>query len=409
MSRLANVRTAVRPALKSRLLLAGPSGSGKTRTALMIAEILNDTDMPTLLIDSEESSALTYADLHAFDHLPWLPPFDPRELTAVIIEAGRSYGVVIVDSLSHFWQKDGGTLSIADGKFTNWKDARPVQEELHLAIQRCGAHVIVCARSKQKHSQVDDPDRPGRQKVVKLGVGVVQDDQLEYDVNLAIDIDMTHEMTVSKSRIITVPVGRSFPAGHAEDFAKVYADWLKGGEPPAAADAVTRLVERMNSLNEDGRKACKQQFVARFGRPEYLRATQLGEAEQLVAEAEARQGAKIVDETELVPPASTEPGDSTPLPSPGSTLSWLDELGVTADSPEALAVYAWGEQHNGRSPVDVARDLYDGALQFAYAADGSVSIVEVEPTPAERNETDRKSKERAGMAKAREALEKQAS
>jgi hypothetical protein len=32
------------------------------------------------MIDTEKESALTYADDFTFDHLPWDPPFEPREL-----------------------------------------------------------------------------------------------------------------------------------------------------------------------------------------------------------------------------------------------------------------------------------------------------------------------------------------
>ncbi|MCH9837373.1 ATP-binding protein, partial [bacterium] len=104
-SRLTMAAPAVRPALHARAILSGPPGAGKTRSALIIAQTLGGK---ILMVDTEKESALTYADDFEFDHLRWAPPFDPRELGRMLIEAGQNYDVVIVDSLSHFWRGEGG-------------------------------------------------------------------------------------------------------------------------------------------------------------------------------------------------------------------------------------------------------------------------------------------------------------
>lgn len=285
MSRLDNARAAVRPALPARALLSGPPGAGKTRTGLIVAEVLAEGGT-VLVIDTERESALTYADDFSFDHLPWHAPFDPRDLGRTIVEAGESYAVVMVDSLSHFWRAEGGTLDIAGGKFTGWKDARPAQHDMVNGILACRAHFIGCARSKVEYTQ----ELEGTKHVVrKLGMATVQDDDLEYEVNVAADLDMTHTLTVSKSRTVAVPVGRTFTAGHAEEFATLYRDWLKGGEPPADRAVVGDLLERLNALGEDDRKQAKGEFLAQIGRPEHLRASMVDDAEQLVARYEAKQ------------------------------------------------------------------------------------------------------------------------
>jgi hypothetical protein len=284
VSRLENARPAVRPSLPARALLAGPAGAGKTRTALIVAEVLADGG-EVLVIDTERESALTYADDFAFTHLPWHAPFNPRELGGVIAEAGDDYSVVVADSLSHFWRAEGGTLDIAGGKFTGWKDARPAHNDMVNGILACRAHFIGCARSKMDYAQEVEN---GRHVVRKLGMANVQDDELEYEMNVALDIDMTHTLTVSKSRTVAVPVGREFTAGHAEEFATLYRDWLKGGEPPADRSVVAELLDRLNALDEDNRKQAKAEFLASIGRPEHLRESQVGDAEKLVAGYEDR-------------------------------------------------------------------------------------------------------------------------
>lgn len=281
MSRLANVRTAIRPALKARMMLSGPAGAGKTRSALIVASVLANEGR-TLVIDTEKDSALTYADDFDFDHLPWNAPYDPRELTKTLPEAGDAYDVVVIDSMSHFWQGTGGTLDIAGGKFTGWGVARPAQEDLVTAILDCRAHVILCGRAKMDH--VQEQDERGKHVVRKLGMATIQDATLEYELNVACELDMEHRLTVSKSRCVSVPVGRTFQPGHAEEFADIYADWLKGGEPIASGDDIDALVQSLADLPDEPRKAAKQEFVARFGRPEHLPAFRLSEAQEFVAE-----------------------------------------------------------------------------------------------------------------------------
>lgn len=277
-SRLSQARKAVRPALKGRMMLSGPAGAGKTRSALIIAGVLAE-GQPILGIDTEKESMLTYADDFDFTHLPWAPPYDPRELVTVLAEAGPEYGVIIVDSLSHFWRKEGGVLDIANGKFTGWKDARPVQEDLVEAILNCPAHVVLGVRSKVEHTQETEN---GKQVVKKLGMAAQQDDDLEFEMNVAIELSMDHTATISKSRTTVLPVSRAFRPGQIAEMARLYGDWLKGGEPPAARDILADLLDRIEKLEPERRKACKNEFVVKFGRPEQLRESQVADADALV-------------------------------------------------------------------------------------------------------------------------------
>lgn len=281
-SRLGQARPAIRPALKARALLSGAPGSGKTRSGLIIlTTLLADIEAPRILvIDTEKESALTYADDFTFDHLRWQPPFEPRELGRVLLEAGGEYDGVMCDSLSHFWRGEGGVLDIAGGKFTGWADARPAHADLVEGILGCDAHVVLCVRAKVAHEQVQEG---GKWVVKKLGMQSITDDELEYEINVALDLDMDHSMTVSKSRTTEVPVGRSFKAGHAEDFAVIYRDWLAGGEPPASREQVESIVARLDALPDEERKSAKQEFMAALGHPLRLTESKSADADALVS------------------------------------------------------------------------------------------------------------------------------
>lgn len=265
-------------------MLSGPSGSGKTRTGLIIASTLAPEGR-VLVIDTEKESALTYADDFTFEHLRWGAPFEPRELGRTMLEAGREFDAVMVDSGTHFWRGEGGVLDIAGGKYTGWADARPAHQDMVEGILGCDAHVILCFRTKVAHEQVQEN---GKWVVKKIGLQPVTDDDMEYELNVAVSMDIDHTMTISKSRTTEVPVGRTFKAGHAEDFAEVYRDWLSGGEPPASRDVVEALTARMAALPDDERKAVKQEFMTRFGRPEQLSESKVIDADALIAAWEAR-------------------------------------------------------------------------------------------------------------------------
>jgi hypothetical protein len=282
MSRLSQAKPAIRPSLKARLMLAGPAGSGKTYTGLEVASVLGES---ILVIDTEKESALTYADEYQFTHLPWHEPFDPRELGLALVEAAADYDVIMVDSFSHFWTGTGGTLDIADGKFGGWKTARPAQVDAVTGILSAAAHVIICVRSKIEYA-AEEVEQNGRKKQVvkKLGMAPQQDSTLEYELNLAVDLDIEHRLSVSKSRTTAVPVGRSFAPGHARDLAKLYAEWLASGEPFADLEIRAQIDTARRGMTDDQKKDLWQAWRAQ-GLPtstELLTVSQAAMAQSLI-------------------------------------------------------------------------------------------------------------------------------
>lgn len=388
-SRLKLAAPAIRPALPARAVFSGPPGAGKTRTALIVATVLAE-GRPILFIDTEQESALTYADDFEFVHLPFRPPYDPRDLAATLVEAGDQYAVIVVDSLSHFWRAEGGVLDIAGGKFSNWKDARPIHETMVQAFLSCKAHFIGCARAKTEHVQETDP-RSGKQVVRKIGMAVIQDDTLEYELNVACELDMDHSFVVSKSRTVAVPVGRVFKAEQAEMFAEEYRDWLQGGEPPAPAEFVAALRDRIGALSPAVRKECKVAFMASLGRPDTLPESRMDAASSLVAGFESR-AAEIVTEEEVT---VTEQHAATQTTPPGDSTAPDREVPVAPPTVEpAPAVGEVGSAPPGGSPPPggknvVARDDHLGAVTAnvtggegsPHESDGAGTGTSSEPTP----------------------------
>ena len=373
-SRLGLARPAIRPAMNARVMLSGPPGAGKTWTSLAIAETISppgprveNASHGILVIDTEKESALTFADEFLdddgraiFRHLPWAAPFDPRELVDTLDDASGKFWTIIIDSGTHFWRGTGGTLDIANGRYTGWKEARPIQVDLVEAILRCDAHVIFCAREKISYSQTKN-ESTGKHEVEKIGLEIQQDSDLEYEMNVAISIDMSHTMQVSKSRTAAVPVGTTFHPGHAADFAVTYRDWLAAGEPVAGRAQTEGLIDALNRIDtEADRVKAKRAFLDRFGRPEFLLESRMKEAAGWVADTVlAASGGAVA----------------------GAATTGADEPGEPETSSERGAAYdEIVERVSAMKPGDIRNALLDLKVNVRDLGDDEAREILIEVT-----------------------------
>jgi KaiC/GvpD/RAD55 family RecA-like ATPase len=106
------IRKAERRNAKIKLALQGPSGSGKTYSALQIAMGLTELNN-VVVIDTENYSADLYDHVGDFNVIDLGKPFSPEKYIQAIddsVKAGMK--VIIIDSLSHEWEGEGGILDI---------------------------------------------------------------------------------------------------------------------------------------------------------------------------------------------------------------------------------------------------------------------------------------------------------
>src|SRR5829696_4284698 len=228
-----NVTDAKREAAKARIALSGPPGSGKTWTALRIARVLSP-EGTVLFLDTEHESAKLYAPPFTFKHASWEPPFDAKELTQAIYHYAAHVDVMVVDSLSHFWIGEGGVLEVAGGKFTGWKEARPIQRAMVEAIVRAPCHFIGCMRSKVEFTQEYD-ERQKKQVVTRLGTADMQSDDMPYEFTVAAELDAQHRLTITKTRCADLD-GKVYQPHRETDMASTLLAWLNTG---AAQNAPT--------------------------------------------------------------------------------------------------------------------------------------------------------------------------
>ncbi len=228
-------RKAVKHGAKLRFAVCGPSGSGKTYTLLKLATELGG---PIALIDTEHGSASKYADLFAFDVLE-LDSYDPLRLIEVIDEAAKKqYGVLCIDSLSHFWVGKDGELDKVDraarrmqapNSFAAWKQVTPIHNALIDKIISAPLHILAGMRSKTEWI-LDRDDRTGKTVPRKVGLAPVMRDGIEYEFDVCGEMDQENTLLVTKSRCPKLS-GGVFPKPGRE-LAEVLKDWLGSDVAP---------------------------------------------------------------------------------------------------------------------------------------------------------------------------------
>lgn len=218
---------------KLRLAIDGPSGSGKTYTALVAATAIADGGK-IAVIDTERGSASLYSDKFTFDVLE-LEKFSPLLYVEAIQAAEEAgYAVIVVDSLSHAWEGEGGALDLVDqaaarangNSFMAWKNVTPIHRKLVDAILQSKCHIIATMRSKMDYSQ--EKDEKGRTVIRKIGLAPVQRQSIEYEFTIVGDMDMDHNLIVSKSRADFL--SDAVEKKPTVKFFKKILDWLNSGE-----------------------------------------------------------------------------------------------------------------------------------------------------------------------------------
>ena len=238
---------------KLRMTLDGPAGSGKTFTALRFGHFLARGGK-IAVIDTERGSASKYVG-ESPDGQPWafdvaeLTTFAPSNYVEVINAAGLAgYAVLIIDSMSHAWEGKGGALEMRDkasaeqrtkNDFTAWRAVTPEHNRLVDAILQSSMHVICTMRSRIEY--VLEEDDKGKKTPRKVGMAPIQRPGMEYEFDLVADIDIDHNVRISKSRCSAMADATANRPGPS--FISPLVAWLESG----SADAL-KEVERQREL-----------------------------------------------------------------------------------------------------------------------------------------------------------------
>ncbi len=243
-------RKAERKKAKLRLGILGPAGSGKTYSALLIAQGLGGK---VALLDTEHGSGELYSQMTDYDVATLTPPFTPQRYIEVIREAEKAgYNVLIIDSLSHAWQGEGGVLDMHDkaslatrNSFTAWREVTPHHNALVDAILQSPIHIIATMRTKTAYEVTSEN---GKTKVAKVGLAPVQREGMEYEFTIVFDLSFDgHVATATKDRTSLFD-GRHFVPN--VETGKELLDWLESGVDTQniSEDIKDSLLERISQI-----------------------------------------------------------------------------------------------------------------------------------------------------------------
>lgn len=241
---------AVKHQAKLKLALCGLAGSGKTFSALAIASAISALirkhghgDGRIAVVDSEKGSAKLYADRFDFDVCE-LETFSPLAYVEAIQAAERDgYDIIVTDSLSHAWAGKDGALDQKDrasatggNSWTAWRNVTPKHNSLVDALVGSKAHIIATMRQKMEYVQ-ETNDR-GKVEIKKVGLAAIQREGMEYEFTVVGDLDLTHTLKISKTRVAGIDIGDQFEKPGAAFAERVYG-WLMSGEKPRERVAAT--------------------------------------------------------------------------------------------------------------------------------------------------------------------------
>jgi len=220
-------KKATKTSIKIRLALSGASGSGKTFSALAIAQHLGKS---IAVIDTEHGSASRYADQFSFDTCELTNHHPSKYIEAILAAEDAGYEVIIIDSLTHAWFAE---LELAGKGFDGWKNVRPLERKLIDTMLSSSSHLIATMRSKTEWVMEEYTAKDGRSKSApkKVGTAPVQTSGIEYEFDIAGELNHEHILNVSKSRCAAL-TDRTF-LNPGKELAEILLDWIK---PPVWTD-----------------------------------------------------------------------------------------------------------------------------------------------------------------------------
>jgi hypothetical protein len=174
-----NIEPVVRGESKVLIAFCGESGAGKTLSALLVARGMVNSASEIGFLDTENGRGSFYADKldGPFLYANLNPPFSPERYGLAIKEfQKKGVKVLVIDSVTHEWEGQGGCEDIAnslksDGsvrKIADWKTAKREHKSKFMnTLMYSDMHIICCVRAREKtdFKIIDKPVSLGIQPV----------------------------------------------------------------------------------------------------------------------------------------------------------------------------------------------------------------------------------------------------
>jgi len=291
------VKDAVREATPALIGLWGPSGSGKTYSALLVARGLVGPKGKIVVIDTENGRAKFYASMvGGWQHIDFQPPFTAQRYTEAMLSAEKAGAdVIVIDSMSHVWEGEGGTLDQADSSddkgLAKWKAPKIAYKRMMNNLLRSPVHVIFCLRAKEKYVQVRNGSKT---EIVSQGLTPIMEKNFIFEMTVGVQLSPeTHAPVVPikapEDIVAAIPLDK--PLG-IETGTKI-AEWVAGGV------AVNREIEDLKRNARD--KAAEGSVKMRAWWETELTKTQRQRLASMIEELKMIANQADADEAEKAP------------------------------------------------------------------------------------------------------------
>lgn len=187
--------------------IMGFPGSGKTFTASLIAIGLHKAlkaTKPVYALDSEkgfdyivkrydeEKIPLQVARTRAFTHL-----------TAAIDQAEKEASILIVDSVTHFWQEIQESYKREHNRtqlrLQDWGPLKAAWSAFPNKFLNSNLHIIVCGRAGDDYEYQENEDS-GKMEVYKSGTKMLAEKNLSYEPGLVVEMEKANKGQFKKGK-----------------------------------------------------------------------------------------------------------------------------------------------------------------------------------------------------------------
>lgn len=181
-----NIRPAQRAGAKVVIGIAGQSGSGKTLTALYIARGMVDHPSQIGFLDTENKRGSLYSDELDGQFMigDLYPPFSPERYSQAIKEFEKAgVKVLVIDSITHEWEGEGGCIDIAENtssRIADWKKAKAEHKKFMNALLQADMDIIVCVRAREV-MDFRNPKQP-----VSLGIQPIAEKNFMFEMTASV-------------------------------------------------------------------------------------------------------------------------------------------------------------------------------------------------------------------------------
>lgn len=254
------IKEAKRVGARLLIQLSGVSGSGKTYSALQLAYGLTGNDASKIVgIDTENRRMSLNADclpnMERFRVLEFFAPFSPRRYIEAIdaaVTAGAE--VIVIDSITHEWESEGGCewiANVSNSRMPDWKLAKAEHKRFMTYMLQSSAHIICCTRAREK-MDFSDPRNPRQ-----LGLQPIQEKNFSFEATVSLmmqDGGTRQDVLKCPAELLQI-LGRGQGYITAADGVALKS-WVDGGE--SINPAVERARGILQNAAVDGLEAMRK-------------------------------------------------------------------------------------------------------------------------------------------------------